>query len=133
MCQSTRTSGFYHAGPALEGTKCDENKVSRYLFRFVIVFILSLQLSSLVFFQWCSNGNCVQMKTGANFKIVKGGWSDWKNLGCKSTCMVKSKGYQKKTRTCTNPTPINTDEGCRGPSEDVQLCKDDKVFCQWLY
>ncbi|XP_065209386.1 A disintegrin and metalloproteinase with thrombospondin motifs adt-1-like isoform X2 [Planococcus citri] len=102
MCQSTHKSGFYHAGPALEGTKCDENK-------------------------WCEDGNCVRMKTIPNLKIVKGGWSDWKNVGCKSACMVKSKGYQKKTRTCTNPAPVNTDEGCKGPAEDVQLCKDEKI------
>ena len=92
MCQSTHTSGFYHAGPALEGTKCDENKVKSYSRNYFPYSSITANHLIISFFQWCSNGNCVQMKTNANFKIVKGGWSDWKNVGCKSACMMKSKG-----------------------------------------
>lgn len=31
MCQSVHKSGFYHAGPALDGTKCDEDKVGNVM------------------------------------------------------------------------------------------------------
>ena len=32
-----------------------------------------------------------------------------------------------RKRTCTNPTPVNTDEGCDGNSFDIVLCKDDQI------
>ncbi|XP_054279116.1 uncharacterized protein LOC128997502 [Macrosteles quadrilineatus] len=35
--------------------------------------------------------------------------------------------FHTKHRKCNNPSPVNTEEGCEGPSFDVELCKDDKV------
>lgn len=59
---------------------------------------------------------------------MKGGWSNWKISQCSSGCVLKSKGYQERRRTCDNPIPQNTDEGCDGNSYDVVLC-DDTPYC----
>ena len=37
-------------------------------------------------------------------------------------------GAQSRRRTCDNPKPINSEEGCNGISLDFLLCKDDKVI-----
>lgn len=38
-----------------------------------------------------------------------------------------------RTRTCNNPKPVNTDEGCEGPKNEAVLCKDDKVYNILIY
>ncbi|KAL0279016.1 UNVERIFIED_CONTAM: hypothetical protein PYX00_000661 [Menopon gallinae] len=102
QCKTPHRSGFYFAGPALQGTDCGTNK-------------------------WCQGGKCVRKEEKA-VKVVKGGWSNWTPVGeCSSGCIKKSRGYQPRRRTCTEPKPVNTDEGCEGPSYDVQICKDDKI------
>lgn len=60
-------------------------------------------------------------------EITKGGWGQWKTNKCKSECIVKSKGFQNRSRLCDNPRPVNTDEGCEGVAYDVHLCKDEWV------
>lgn len=95
------------------------------------------------------------MKRKKPVKVVKGGWSPWRSEPCQSGCIAKARGkqdetkrrqwrqwrvfepgahrsaslpgFQKRRRSCTNPRPVNTDEGCEGPSVDVVLCKDDNV------
>nr|CAD7413736.1 unnamed protein product [Timema poppensis] len=128
-CRTPHRSGFYFAGPALEGTSCGTGK-------------------------WCQGGICVPMKNKKPVKVVKGGWSKWQLGECSSGCTLKSKaevscsnatlydsnallnmfkrtkccniGFQSRRRTCDNPKPVNTEEGCEGPSFDKVLCKDDK-------
>ncbi|XP_049961994.1 A disintegrin and metalloproteinase with thrombospondin motifs adt-2-like [Schistocerca serialis cubense] len=101
-CRTPHRSGFYFAGPALEGTTCGKDK-------------------------WCQGGSCVPAKRKKPPKVVKGGWSAWKPEACTSGCIIKSKGFQRRRRSCDNPKPVNTEEGCPGPSFDVVLCKDDKL------
>ncbi|XP_034237574.1 A disintegrin and metalloproteinase with thrombospondin motifs adt-1-like [Thrips palmi] len=102
QCRTPHRSGFYFAGPALTGTSCGTAK-------------------------WCQGGQCVAMKRKKPVKVVKGGWSPWRSEPCQSGCIAKARGFQKRRRSCTNPRPVNTDEGCEGPSVDVVLCKDDNV------
>ncbi|XP_071455114.1 A disintegrin and metalloproteinase with thrombospondin motifs adt-2-like [Hetaerina americana] len=102
-CKTPHRSGFYFAGPALEGTVCGSGKS-------------------------CQGGNCVKSKaTGKPIKPIKGGWSDWKSSGCSSGCIEKSKGYQERRRVCDNPKPVYSNDGCEGPSFDVTTCVDDKL------
>ncbi|XP_063221018.1 A disintegrin and metalloproteinase with thrombospondin motifs adt-1-like [Bacillus rossius redtenbacheri] len=101
-CKTPHRSGYYFAGPALEGTSCGSGL-------------------------WCRGGECVVMKKKKPAQVVKGGWSDWKPGKCSSGCIIKSRGFQARKRTCDNPKPVNTEEGCEGPSFDVVLCKDDKI------
>lgn len=106
--------------------------------------------------QWCKDGSCVKNKEKVTQNVVKGGWSDWYNVQeCSSACIKNSKGlnqldkiksyniflnkklsngqclwrlgYQIRRRKCTNPTPVNTDEGCEGPGFEVLVCDDNKV------
>ncbi|XP_039277211.1 A disintegrin and metalloproteinase with thrombospondin motifs adt-2 isoform X1 [Nilaparvata lugens] len=100
-CETPHRTGRYFAGPALDGTSCETGK-------------------------WCIEGSCVK-RSGKVPKVVEGGWSKWSTEKCISGCTQKSKGFQKKHRSCDNPRPVNTDEGCIGPTVEVALCNDEKI------
>lgn len=49
-------------------------------------------------------------------------------LRCVLMCnTVTIPGFRLRTRTCNNPKPINTNEGCEGAKSEAVLCKGDKV------
>lgn len=51
---------------------------------------------------------------------VNGGWSSWSSWSeCHPRC---SKAGQKRTRTCTNPTPMNGGQMCLGPAQQKMDC-----------
>ncbi|KAJ8925540.1 hypothetical protein NQ315_009380 [Exocentrus adspersus] len=102
QCTTPHKSGYYFAGPALEGTQCGKGK-------------------------YCYGGNCVSKQPPKPVKTIPGGWGPWKVGICNSGCIEKSVGYQKKHRFCNNPAPVNTDEGCEGPSVEFGLCNDNKI------
>ncbi|KAJ6646995.1 A disintegrin and metalloproteinase with thrombospondin motifs adt-2 [Pseudolycoriella hygida] len=102
-CRTPHRSGYYFAGPALEGTDCGKEK-------------------------WCEGGTCVKKRPFVKpIEYVKGGWSSWMNGTCKSECLIDGQGYQRRERKCNNPKPINTDEGCPGPAFSAGLCSDEEV------
>ncbi|XP_053665612.1 A disintegrin and metalloproteinase with thrombospondin motifs adt-2-like [Anopheles marshallii] len=100
-CRTPHRTGFYFAGPALEGTDCGDNK-------------------------WCIGGICLKQKKKPSY-IVPGGWSEWKDEECVSGCLEQSKGYKRRTRHCDNPAPVNTDQGCEGVALDIAICDDGKL------
>ncbi|XP_037913532.1 A disintegrin and metalloproteinase with thrombospondin motifs adt-2-like isoform X2 [Hermetia illucens] len=104
QCRSPHRSGYFFAGPALEGTTCGRS-------------------------MWCEGGYCTPKKDIAKpaETVVPGGWSPWKTSKCASACIQKSKGFQTRRRVCDNPKPVNTNEGCDGSSYDVELCDDSRI------
>ncbi|KAK2583028.1 hypothetical protein KPH14_009070 [Odynerus spinipes] len=110
QCKTPHRSGYYFAGPALDGTYCAAERE-------------------------CRAGECLPAfqiapgPTGGGSFVQEGGWSEWKVGPCSSGCLLRSKGARQRHRSCNNPTPINTDTdtGCEGLHYDVQLCKDEKL------
>lgn len=106
QCKTPHRSGYYFAGPALDGTYCASGKE-------------------------CRGGECknaLQIPPETNGPLVQpGGWSNWIPGPCSSGCLLKSTGAQTRRRFCDSPIPKNTDAGCRGLHYDVVLCRDDKL------
>ncbi|CAK9808405.1 A disintegrin and metalloproteinase with thrombospondin motifs 2 [Anthophora plagiata] len=107
QCKTPHRSGYYFAGPALDGTYCAPGKE-------------------------CRGGDCknlLQIYPGSPDKpfVQHGGWSDWKDGPCKSGCLLKSTGSRNRQRFCNKPTPRNTEIGCQGLHYDVTLCRDDNL------
>jgi len=102
-CRTPNESGFFFAGPALQGTECGSGK-------------------------WCEGGSCVKKtKLTTTTERPKPSWSPWRPSACRSSCLEDSRGHQTNQRTC-NDVDSDDDMTCDGHSYTISLC-DDKKLC----
>lgn len=95
-CRSPHRTGYFFAGPALQGTVCGDNKV-------------------------CFGGECVEDVDEETPPGIDG-WTEWSVDECSSGCLLRSKGFQKRHRSC-----LNSAGDCEGLSIDLALCGDREI------
>ncbi|XP_071104633.1 A disintegrin and metalloproteinase with thrombospondin motifs adt-1-like isoform X1 [Haliotis cracherodii] len=94
-----------------------------------ILFISGLQVSDSGQYSFTANGETTsaQLTVQGSNTPVNGNWSQWTQWSgpsCPATCGPTARRSLSRSRTCTNPAPINGGASCPGQSSqnDTQEC-----------
>ena len=102
-CRSPSKTGYFRAGPALEGTRCSKSPE-----------------------KVCIEGQCSAKPANVpSATSDRPKWSPWSRFGeCTGGCITGSVGVEKRTRTCIYPpqAPVASSNGCTGRGMEVRAC-----------
>ena len=137
---SDGNSGYYTAGPALEGTVCGN---SHYCIKSDCVHLSERQIKAIMS-DARKNQNNIETLPPAPAEEVgldKASWSEWYAWSdCKSGCILGSKGSRKRYRKCNIPRHLKdlSKSNCPGSAFEVDICdhfcpavKPAKSFAQF--
>ena len=121
---SENNSGYYTAGPALEGTVCGKD---HYCIKSQCTYMTQERIKQIMS-DAQENQNSIATLPPEPAEVVgleQATWSSWSSwTACESACILGSTGSRKRHRTCNTPRRL-TELGktrCRGDFYSVQLC-----------
>ena len=121
---SDNNSGYYTAGPALEGTVCGKDY---YCIKSECIHLSERQIQDIIA---DARGDQPQVATlppepPEEVGLESAQWSNWSSWSaCESTCILHAKGSKKRKRICNIPRHLKdlSKSSCLGSPYEVQLC-----------
>ena len=130
ICQGLRckvtdgNSGYYTAGPGLEGTVCGKN---HYCIKSECVYLSESDIKRIMSDARQNQNNVESLPPPPKEEVGldKATWSEWYSWSsCKSGCILGAKGARNRYRKCNIPRHLKDlrSSNCPGSAFEVDIC-----------